>query len=223
MPPSQLAAKKLAKKPFGRDGPPRGYPKDQSAYADPENWRYPLHSSWHARAARRYFDDQSNRSKYTEEERAYIDQRINEALKRYEKQGGAGKTRREPKAPIRRNIDELELEELLKIFLGSARLDRAKEMDDSLITISEMTSEVISGKVKDYVVRIDLQNQTIMHDCEDWRKNIEAKNMCKHLGKLFLSLDHERATNTLRAVLREMDKWQFAIPQTLTGSTPDFH
>lgn len=206
-----MAAKKPGKKPFGRDGPPRGYPKDRSAYADPENWRYPLHTSWHARAARRYFDDVSNRSKYTDEEREYIDGKIDEALKRFRfgKQSGSGKKRRAPKAPERRSADELELEELLKLFLGSVRLDRAKEMDDSLVAISERTGQVISGKVKNYVVRIDLPNKTILHDCQDWRNNMEAKNMCKHLGKLFLTLDQQNATSILRDVLKNLDEWQF--------------
>jgi hypothetical protein len=86
-----MVGKKPEKKPFGRDGPPRGYPKDQSQYAGPENWRYPLHTHWHARAARRYFDEWSNRGKYTEEERAYIDWRIDQALKKYEKETSSAK------------------------------------------------------------------------------------------------------------------------------------
>jgi len=77
---SRLVGRKPERKPFGRDGPPSGYPKAQSQYADPENWRYPLHTSWHARAARRYFDDPSNRNKYSSEEQEYIDSRFNQNI-----------------------------------------------------------------------------------------------------------------------------------------------
>jgi len=207
-----MTARKPGKKPFGRDGPPKGYPKDQSQYADPENWRYPLHTSWHARAARRYFDDWSNQSKYSEEERAYIDQRINDALKGFGTSQPTMKKLPPPKVPSHRDIDELTLEDLLKIFSGSARLQRAKEMDDSLVSITGGTADVVSGKVKDYVVRIDLQRRAILHDCEDWRKNMESKNMCKHLGKFLLSLDGEEATALLRDVLKNKDLWHFTAP-----------
>ena len=207
-----MTARKPGKKPFGRDGPPIGYPKDQSQYADPENWRYPLHTSWHARAARRYFDDLSNRSKYSEEERAYIDQRIDTALKGFGIIQPKAKKRPPPKVPSRKNIDELTLEDLLKLFVGSARLQRAKEMDDSLVSITGGTADEVSGKVKNYVVQIDLQKHVISHDCEDWRKNMDSKNMCKHLAKFLLSLDEQETTTLLRGILKNKDLWHFTGP-----------
>ena len=57
----------------GRLGPLEGYPKDPEKYGDPANWKYPVHTPFHARAARRYFNEQRNRAKYTPEEQAYID------------------------------------------------------------------------------------------------------------------------------------------------------
>jgi hypothetical protein len=207
-----LAEKKPGKKPFGRDGPPRGYPKDQSLYADPENWRYPLHTTWHARAAHRYFEESSNRSKYTQEERDYIDNRIDEALKKFEKQSKTRTTRPTPKAPARKNIDELSLMDLLRLFLGAARLKRAQEIEDSLVPLPEIGTDHISGKVKDYMVHIDLAKNTITHDCEDWRKNLESKNMCKHMGKFMLVLGEDRATVLLQNILKNKDEWEFTAP-----------
>ncbi len=66
------------KRPYGRPAPPPGYPKDTELYADPENLLYPVNTPVRARLARRYFDDEKNRSKYTEEERQYIDAKIND-------------------------------------------------------------------------------------------------------------------------------------------------
>jgi len=208
-----LVGKKPGRKRFGRDGPPKGYPKNQSFYADPENWRYPLHTSWHARAARRYFDDPVNRNKYSKEEQGYIDWRINEALSKFGAEGGS----KRPRAPSPRTVspdkvDELSLEALLRAFLGASRLQRAKEMDASLVSITQENSEVIEGKVKEYLFRIDVPNRIILHDCQDWRNNMASKNMCKHLGKLLLTLDDGKATNILRQVLKERDRWSFVAP-----------
>jgi len=143
-----MTGKKPERKPFGREGPPKGYPKDQSVYADPENWRYPCHTPWHAKAARRYFDEWSNRSKYAEEERTYIDWRIEEALRKFGAQGaGEGRGRRPtPATPPRKKTEELSLKELLRLFLGPARLKRASEIDDSLVSISE-DADRIAGRV----------------------------------------------------------------------------
>lgn len=205
-----MKVKKPEKKPFGRDSPPKGYPRDQSLYADPENWRYPVHTPWNAKTARRYFDEPSNRGKYTEEEQAYIDWRIDEALKRFTQTSGLRTAQRPgPKAPARKKIEQLSLNELLKIFLGTARLERAEEIEDSLVSISNMTPERIDAKVKDYVVYIDMKNRTISHDCQDWRKNMESKNMCKHLGKLLLRLEPNMAMGLLRDILKHKDVWKF--------------
>lgn len=207
-----MKGKKPEKRPFGREGPPKGYPKDASVYADPENWRYPLHTSWNARAARRYFDEAINREKYSEEEQAYIDWRIDEALKRFGQQRGQVAKRLPPKPPSRKQIEQLSVEELLKLFLGAPRLKRAEEMEGSLVSISNATQERIDAKVKGYIVQIDLVNHTILHDCEDWRKNMDSGNMCKHLGKLLLSLDKNTTTNLLRDILRDRKQWKFVAP-----------
>jgi hypothetical protein len=210
-----MAGKKPSRKPFGRDGPPKGYPNDKAVYADPENWRYPLHTPWHAKAARRYFDEYSNRSKYTKEEQAYIDSRIDQALERFGKTDRpSSKKRPALTAPSPAKAEQLSLEQLLRLFLGAARLQRAKEMDDSLVVISASTPERLSGKVKDYVVDVDLTKRVILHDCQDWEKNLDSKTMCKHLGKFLLTIDETTAKNFLREVLANMNQWTFIAPGT---------
>ena len=211
-----MAGRKPEKKRFGREGPPKGYPKDQSLYADPENWRYPLHTSWHARAARRYFDDPSNRNKYTPEEQEYIDSRIDQALKKLGTHAATLGHRKRPSPAALAENEDRSLEQLLRLFLGAPRLQRARETDDSLVSISQESSNIIEGKVKDYSVRIDLANRTILHDCQDWSNNLASKNMCKHLGKFLLMLDEEKATQILKQILKELDKWSFIAPDTPT-------
>jgi hypothetical protein len=72
-----------ARRPDGRPGPPKGYPKNAELYADPANWKYPVHTPIHAQRARQYFNKPANRAKYTAAEREFMDARINEALRRF--------------------------------------------------------------------------------------------------------------------------------------------
>jgi hypothetical protein len=206
-----MVGRKPEKKPFGRSGPPRSYPRDQSVYADPENWRYPLHTPWHAKAARRYFDDQPSRVKYTEEEQVYIDWRINAALKKFESRQGR---RSSPRISMTKNVNEMSLKQLMHVLLGSARLKRATEIDDSLVTVTSEAEDRIEAKVKDYHIEIDLKNQTVLHDCQDWRNNMASKNMCKHLGKLLLTLKEAKAIDICRNILKHKNGWKFTAPES---------
>src|SRR5438093_11708669 len=80
---SMVRAVKPTRKRDGRLGPPQGYPKDPEKYGDPANWKYPVYTRFHARAARRYFNEPRNRAKYTPQEQAYIEKKINEALAQF--------------------------------------------------------------------------------------------------------------------------------------------
>src|SRR3970282_2953839 len=93
-----VRAAKPARKRDGRPGPREGYPKDPEKYADPANWKSPVHTPFHARAARRYFTDPRNRGKYSEAEQAYIDKKINEALTHFGVPVALGPSAVEPEA-----------------------------------------------------------------------------------------------------------------------------
>ncbi len=201
----------------GRAGPPNGYPKDPEKYADPANWKYPVHTPFHARAARRYFNKPENRAKYTPEEQAYIDKKINEALERF---GVAVKTKGgeieeeagiiQADVPLNKDIDRMDLEELLLVLLGVNRLASAKAIEPALVSVDKQTATLLSGTVKDYSVRIDRQERRLEHDCVDFRTNrANARLFCKHLGAFLFQVDRARATTLLRQLLRERDHWTF--------------
>jgi hypothetical protein len=208
------------KKPFGRQDPPRSYPTDLELYADPQNWMYPLDKPIRARLARRYFDELRNRSKYTEQERLFIDSRIDEALRRFGVdsntiQAGHPVSIMKRRSPPRISADDVtrsSLEELLQRFLGASRLERAKSIPDNLVSLSGQDGEMIYGKVKQYLVTIDVKRRTITHDCDDWKRNMRSRLMCKHLGKVFLTLRNREATALLRQILLERDHWVFGAP-----------
>jgi hypothetical protein len=208
---------KPTRKRDGRAGPPEGYPKDPEKYADPANWKYPVHTPFHARAARRYFNKEGNRAKYSPEEQAFIDRRINESLEKFgvaiQVKGGeiteeAGTIQAD--VPLNKDIDAMSLEELLLVLLGTNRLASAKGIDSKLVSVDKATATLLSGTVKAYSVRIDTQERRVEHDCVDFRTNrAKARLFCKHLGAFLLKIDHIRAIRLLRELLRERDHWTF--------------
>lgn len=213
-----VRAVKPGRKRDGRPGPPEGYPKDPGKYADPANWKYPVHTPFHARAARRYFNKPGNRAKYNPEERAYIDRRINEALERFgvavEVRGGeieeeAGIIQAD--IPMDKDIDRMGLEDLLLVLLGKNRLASAKGIGSDLVSVDKEAATLLSGSVRDYAVVIDVQEKRIDHDCVDWRTNrAKARLFCKHLGAFLLEVEPSHAVRLLRGLLRERDHWTFA-------------
>jgi len=214
-----VRAKKPARKRDGRLGPPQGWPKDPEKYGDPLNWKYPVHSPFHARAARRYFNDPANRAKYDESEQAYVDKKINDALSKF---GVAAKIRGgveereagiiERDLPVEKPVEDMDLEELLGVFLGADRLTRAKGIDASLVRFTKRGSTILAAEVKEYVVTMDLLNKTIYHDCTDWTQNrMKAKLFCKHVGRFFLALKKGEAEPLLRRMLFEREMWVFDV------------
>ena len=212
-----VRAAKPGRKRDGRPGPPEGYPKDPERYADPANWKYPVHTPFHARAARRYFNDPRNRARYTPEEQAYIDRKINQALERF---GVAAKIKGgvmeeeagtiQADVPLNKDIDRMSLEELLLVLLGTNRLGSAKGIPADLVSVDKASATLWSGTVKSYGVWIDVQDRRIEHDCVDWKTNrAKARLFCKHLGAFLLRIDPGRAVPFLRGLLRERDRWTF--------------
>ncbi len=212
-----VRAVKPSRKRDGRLGPPQGYPKDPEKYGDPANWKYPVHTPFHARAARRYFNEPRNRAKYTPEEQAYIDKKINAALERFgvavKIKGGqigdeAGTIQAD--VPMNKDVDKLTFEELLLVFLGTNRLASAKGIGPDLVSIDKETDTLLAGSVKDYTVRIDRQENRLEHDCVDFKTNrATGRLLCKHLGAFLMRIDRPRAIRLLRELLRERDQWTF--------------
>lgn len=100
---------------------------------------------------------------------------------------------------------------VLGILAGNRRLKRGLHIPDEEVNISVEEGK-IEGGVKNYKVAIDLENRTIYHDCEDWKKISEGKRICKHLVKFFLSLPEDLARKILRDIVDNIDEWEFRHP-----------
>ena len=73
----------VSKKEGAPKSPPKGYPKDKKLYGDSVNYKYPLDTYKHVRAAICYFSMPKNRKQYTHEEVATIWARIKKAAKKF--------------------------------------------------------------------------------------------------------------------------------------------
>jgi len=208
---------KPARKRDGRAGPLERYPRNPEKYADPANWKYPVHTPFHARAARRYFNKPQNRAKYTPSEQAYVDRKINDALTHFGVPIALGPSADEPEAatiqadiPINKDIDAMNLDELLLAFLGENRRASARDIDLDLVRIDKESASLMSGMVKTYTVYIDTAKKVVQHDCVDFMTNrAKGKLLCKHLGAFLLHANPRSTTALLRRLLRERDKWDF--------------
>jgi uncharacterized protein YecE (DUF72 family) len=116
---------------------------------------------------------------------------------------------KEPKIEAFVEPSELDLESLLRAFLDAGRLKRAKDIKDDELRIEKETDERVEATVREYHIVIDFEARTISHDCADWNKMLPANTFCKHIGKLFLSMDKEKATDMLRKICSQKDTWQF--------------
>jgi hypothetical protein len=104
---------------------------------------------------------------------------------------------------------QLDFDSLLRAFLDTGRLKRAKEIKDNELTIQKETDSRVEAAIREYHIIIDSEARTILHDCADWNRALPTKRFCKHLGKLLLSMDKEKATKMLRRIYSQKEKWQF--------------
>jgi uncharacterized protein YecE (DUF72 family) len=107
-------------------------------------------------------------------------------------------------------IADPELDPILSRFLDTARLDRAKRIASTEVSIRDEGTS-IEAKVKDYRITLDLTGKRIEHDCDDWTKRIAGKEFCKHVGKFFIMLPRARALSILEEMRKTLDEWTFAV------------
>jgi len=103
----------------------------------------------------------------------------------------------------------MDFEGLLRNFLDDERLRRVGGIANEELKMERDTPRLIVAQVRDYHIVIDLENKTIMHDCADWGRMASRKMLCKHVAKLLLSMNRERATDLLGNILKDKDEWDF--------------
>ncbi|MEM2883776.1 MAG: DUF72 domain-containing protein [Nitrososphaerales archaeon] len=113
------------------------------------------------------------------------------------------------KIPSESLIQGIGFDELLETLLPSQKLKRAKEIGDKEIEKLEVSEGLVKSKIRGYNIVIDVGKQIIMHDCADWTRCIPNKTLCKHLGKILLTIPQDQAMVIMRSILLEKERWQF--------------
>jgi len=103
---------------------------------------------------------------------------------------------------------ELSVGDLLLRFMGAARLTRAEQIGDSEIRLVR-DSDRIEASVGEYIIEVDLRDRVLRHNCADWSKGLDQKRICKHVGKLFLTIPEKTASAILRDLWEKKEKWRF--------------
>ncbi len=107
---------------------------------------------------------------------------------------------------------------LLELFMDRRRLERAREIPDGEVAIEEAGPTMVRAKVKEYTVVLDTESKQLLHDCADWSRVAAVRQMCKHVGKLFMSLPRQLAAQLLKKLYEERDEWVF---RPLTGEVDE--
>ncbi len=104
---------------------------------------------------------------------------------------------------------ESSFESLMQYFVTTARFERAQQIQDRELEIEEQTDTRVRASIRDYHIMIDVEDKVILHDCADWQKLLSTKKLCKHVAKLLLSINRERASKLLKDVYECEETWQF--------------
>ena len=110
---------------------------------------------------------------------------------------------------IPEKIEKMGFQELLRVFMDASRIQRAKSIPSKDVKIQEVTDEHVRALIREYHLLIDLQKQMILHDCADWSRCLPVKQFCKHVGKVLMSLPEQKATEIMRKISLEREKWEF--------------
>ena len=106
---------------------------------------------------------------------------------------------------------DTEVADALRAFMDKGRLERGARISAEDVEVSDEGDEV-RARVGDYRVLIDFAAKTILHDCEDWSSRLVKREFCKHVAKVFLAMDRERAIERLGAIRSARSEWRFDVP-----------
>ena len=115
----------------------------------------------------------------------------------------------QPLTAYQADEEDLSVADHLTHFMDARRLSRAEKISDSDLSVTESGDESIKARLRNYYIEVDMENQVIKHNCDDWRKGMHRKRMCKHLGKLFLSLPPGQSKRVLERIWKDVDGWVF--------------
>lgn len=106
-------------------------------------------------------------------------------------------------------VSEPGIENLILQLTDTRRLERGREIEDEEIATEETSEKTIRAEIRDYVIELDLESRTLKHDCDDWRKGLGMKRLCKHVVALLLAIPEGESAKILRDIMERKDNWRF--------------
>ncbi len=109
--------------------------------------------------------------------------------------------------------DRTKLVELLETIMGETRLARSFTIPDNEVHIKEATEKTVNANIRDYTLKMDWGSRTILHDCGDWDRAVETRQLCKHVGKVLLTIPEQTALSWVSAIQENLESWKFQTPK----------
>jgi hypothetical protein len=81
------------------------------------------------------------------------------------------------------------------------------------VEIKEANLRTIKAKIRDYNLNMDMGSKAIVHDCGDWERAIETRQLCKHIGKVLLTIPEQVALAWVSAIHENPETWKFQQPK----------
>jgi len=103
------------------------------------------------------------------------------------------------------------IEDFILKLTDIRRYERGRDISDMDLFIEESSDRMVKARIRDYVIELNLENRVLKHDCDDWRKGLGMKRVCKHLVKFFLAMQLDRAEEILRDINRNKSSWVFQL------------
>lgn len=102
----------------------------------------------------------------------------------------------------------------LTSLMGESRLARALAISDDDVIVKLATKQRVEARVRDYTLVMDMRSKTILHDCGDWERAVETRQLCKHIGKVLLSMPEEITLEWTEQIGSDIEGWKFGKPET---------
>jgi uncharacterized protein YecE (DUF72 family) len=108
--------------------------------------------------------------------------------------------------------DRAKIIDVLGTLMGETRLARSFTIPDEDISIKQANSKIIEADIRNYKLKMDMGSKTIIHDCGDWERAVETRQLCKHIGKVLLTIPESAAFMWVSAIQENPDAWKFQQP-----------
>lgn len=100
----------------------------------------------------------------------------------------------------------------LSVLMGESRLARAFSIPDEEVKVILAGRDRVEAQVRDYRLTMDMNSKTMVHDCGDWERSLETKQLCKHVGRVLLTLPQDVALAWVTEVESDLENWSFQRP-----------